>query len=443
MLGMSDERTRIWRPWRWLAGLLATAAFIVLLLWGPWWIEGHRLKEGGKLVSSAGIIITGLRTALIAVVAGAFTAAGLYYTREKHRLEREQFQHAQQQFAESVQQFQTTLTEAQKRDERQSELIREDQVTGRYVEAIKLLASEKLHERLGGIYSLERIMKDSEKDHDTVVEVLSAYIRNQIEEQQKTRSASTTPDRPVDSDHQGRATVGATTRNSAVKPPWAEDMKAACSVLARSPKRDRPHAADLSGVDMNRLDLRDLTFTRANLQKANLMGASLERVNLQEAILVEADLEEADLLGADLVRADLVGARLVGASLLEAGLMEARLMGANLAGASLLGASLEGANLEKAILVDAELLVARMESANLRGAGLDRANLRGASLERAKLEGAKGLTVAQLVAARIDMATKLPTELVNDERIKDRIAECEAERAVNQREPLPEGEGSE
>ena len=31
--------------------------------------------------------------------------------------------------------------------------------------------------RLGGIYALERIAKDSEKDHGPIMEVLTAYVR--------------------------------------------------------------------------------------------------------------------------------------------------------------------------------------------------------------------------------------------------------------------------
>ncbi|MER5945553.1 hypothetical protein ABT127_05785 [Streptomyces sp. NPDC001904] len=99
-----------------------TAAFIVLLVWGPWWIEGRHLREHGELVSSAGAIVTGFRTMLVAVAVGGFTAAGLYYTRKKHLLERQQFEHAQQQVAENQKQFETTLRETQKRDEQQAEL---------------------------------------------------------------------------------------------------------------------------------------------------------------------------------------------------------------------------------------------------------------------------------------------------------------------------------
>jgi hypothetical protein len=56
-------------------------------------------------------------------------------------------------------------------------LSREGQVTDRYTKAIGQLASDKLDVRIGGIFALERIARDSAKDHPTVMEVLTAFIR--------------------------------------------------------------------------------------------------------------------------------------------------------------------------------------------------------------------------------------------------------------------------
>jgi hypothetical protein len=41
----------------------------------------------------------------------------------------------------------------------------------------KVHGADKLDVRLGGIYALERIAKGSKRDHPTVVEVLSAFVR--------------------------------------------------------------------------------------------------------------------------------------------------------------------------------------------------------------------------------------------------------------------------
>jgi hypothetical protein len=56
-------------------------------------------------------------------------------------------------------------------------LSREGQVTDRYTKAIEQLGSEKLDVCIGGIYALERVARDSARDHPTLMEVLTAFIR--------------------------------------------------------------------------------------------------------------------------------------------------------------------------------------------------------------------------------------------------------------------------
>ena len=54
---------------------------------------------------------------------------------------------------------------------------REGQITERFSRAIEHLGSDKLDIRLGGIYALERIARNSRADHATVMQVLTAYVR--------------------------------------------------------------------------------------------------------------------------------------------------------------------------------------------------------------------------------------------------------------------------
>src|SRR6516225_2261792 len=68
--------------------------------------------------------------------------------------------------------------------QRTVELTERGQVTERYTKAIEQLGSDKgLDVRIGGIYALERIARDSAKDHPTVMEVLAAFIREHSHEQ--------------------------------------------------------------------------------------------------------------------------------------------------------------------------------------------------------------------------------------------------------------------
>src|SRR5712691_8827678 len=63
------------------------------------------------------------------------------------------------------------------------EVDREAQITNRFTQAIGQLGAElkdgrpNLEVRLGGIYALERIARDSPRDHWTIMEILTAYVR--------------------------------------------------------------------------------------------------------------------------------------------------------------------------------------------------------------------------------------------------------------------------
>ncbi len=58
------------------------------------------------------------------------------------------------------------------------EVAREGQITDRFTRAVDQLGKkDQIEIRLGGIYALERIARDSQKDHWTVMEVLTAYVR--------------------------------------------------------------------------------------------------------------------------------------------------------------------------------------------------------------------------------------------------------------------------
>ena len=65
---------------------------------------------------------------------------------------------------------------------RTHELTEQGQVTDRYTKAIEQLGSDKPDVRIGGIYALERIARDSARDHPTVMEVLTAFIREHSQE---------------------------------------------------------------------------------------------------------------------------------------------------------------------------------------------------------------------------------------------------------------------
>ncbi|MFJ8955284.1 pentapeptide repeat-containing protein [Streptomyces sp. NPDC102381] len=414
----------------------AAALGYVLMLWrGPWWIDGAHLRDH-DLQPADGVVITGVRTMLVVLGAGAIAALGLYYTHRTH-------QHAEKLHAHSQEQF----AHAREKDREQAELTREGQVTERYVEAIKLLGSGNLHQRLGGIYSLERIMNDSDKDHRTVVEVLSAFVRTPVSTSNPPHTAAT-------------CSEGTDSQREPGDIP-APDVAAALTVLGRQPSRDNPAVPDLREARLVGAVLRDVRLEDANLQGSVLTAAVFERVSLFGAHLASATLTGAAFRRSDLSQviapgADMTGisvedsvftnavlttARLTGADLAYTDLRHANLTSANLAGADLGKAKLQyarlehadlgGAKLEGAGLTHTDLVRARLCEADLTGAVLDQANLAHADLSDAILDGADlatthGLSVRQLLTAHITGDTELPDHLARDPRISDRIKECEA-----------------
>ena len=60
---------------------------------------------------------------------------------------------------------------------RQLHVTREGQITERFTRAIDQLGSDKLDVRLGGIYALERIARDSVIDRDPIIQVLATFVR--------------------------------------------------------------------------------------------------------------------------------------------------------------------------------------------------------------------------------------------------------------------------
>jgi uncharacterized protein YjbI with pentapeptide repeats len=281
-------------------------------------------------------------------------------------------------------------------------LNRQGQITDRYTKAIEQLGSDKLDVRLGGIYALERIAIDSQRDHPTVVEVLSAYVREHSHPTQTTAPDASVAEvlaallrgrsEPAEaaqsrSDRSGDS--GPNESSHSLKP--TTDVQAALTVLGRLPQR--------SGV--SRGDLAHAFLVGALLRGANLSGARLGWANLSDA-----HLDEADLSGAVLFKADLSGTILPLAKLTDA-----QLTGADLSGAAIINANLSNARLDEANLSGAALNNANLFNARLGGANLSDADLSGARLHEANLRKTTGLTQEQLSSAYGNANTQLPDGL--------------------------------
>ena len=186
------------------------------------------------------------------------------------------------------------LTNAFNRMQEQS--TEQGQVTERFSTAIDQLGSGNLDIRLGGIYGLERLMRDSPADEANILEVLSAYVRDHA------------PALP-------HATPFAATSS---QPPT--DIQAALTVLGH-----RPDNHSYPGIDLIRTELAGADLTGADLTGADLTGADLSGAGLSGADLSGADLSAAYLWGrTQTAMLNLSGARLYATHLESVDLTQVR-----------------------------------------------------------------------------------------------------------------------
>lgn len=329
----------------------------------------------------------------------------------------------------------------------------EKQVTERFSKAVDQLSNSSLEVRLGGIYALERIAKDSEKDHWTIMEILTSFVQSKSSfahpvtsplPEGKSRSIKIKPlfAHPVTS----RLPASSSSSESMPNPsknlddkrqPITMDIQAALTVIGRRDVNKDPsdRQIDLSstnccGARLSEASLQGANLRRANLSDTILVGANLSGAYLSEAYLYEASLSSANLHGAALDDTHLNGAQLIGADLREANLNGAMLCDAQLIRANLRGADFDGAMLRNAYLTGANLRQASLNGADLSGAFLIRADLEGANVNSANFSGTKlsgsrldraiALTQEQLNAAFVDQQTTVPSHLT---RPQDKRAE--------------------
>lgn len=245
------------------------------------------------------------------------------------------------------------------------------EVTERFSKAVELLGDERLEVRLGGIYLLERVAKDSPSDHWIVMEVLTSYIRDK---------ATLRGQRPTH---------------------MPTDIQAALTVISRrTVQYDLPGGQlNLSKTDLSRSELAQAQLENANLQATNLSEANLRGAHLNGANFTQANAHRTDLSAAHLRKTDCRNANFSQAKLFESDLEAANLLKSNFSEANLTKANLSATTLVEANLQRADFAKANLTEANLIGANLSEANLMEANLRKADLRSTANLTIEQIQSA--------------------------------------------
>ncbi len=168
--------------------------------------------------------------------------------------------------------------------------------------------SPNIEVRLGGIYSLQRIMRDSLKDEEAIAKIFYAYVRQNAREYNEPND---------DAREDVQATLDILAELNDVQMDYTEPV----------PPRNRVNFSHtnltgylITGKNFVSADLDYIIFQHGNLSNkqffyASMIYADLSYTNLSESYFVIADLSNADLSNADLSNANLHRADLFGADL--------------------------------------------------------------------------------------------------------------------------------
>ncbi len=176
----------------------------------------------------------------------------------------------------------------------QLDVARDAQRIDRFAKGIEQLGSDKMEIRMGGIFALEQIARDSDQDYGPIIEILCAFLRARSALKDKDD-----PTRPVPSDEQ-----------------------AALTVIGRRRRRYK-HGED------EQLALTHLFIPTADLSRAQLAGAFMVFSTLSDANFTGADITETDLRGVDLTNANVTAEQLATARIDDATLLDPTLRAAS------------------------------------------------------------------------------------------------------------------
>jgi hypothetical protein len=241
-------------------GLLGIALIIFSVLWrGPRWQVAHlkKLKPEERFQQE-----NEARKTLAQIIGGIVLIGGLYYTGESTRI------------------AQKSADDTQKAATESSELTRQGQITERFTKAVEQLGradipnkENNLAIRLGGIYALERVANESKEYHWPIMELLTAYVRQNA------------PRKLNDPNYELKA-----------------DIKAILTVLGRRKieYETESQRLDLSGTNLSGLQLKDANLDRVMFNGADLTGATFIKGQMENASFVITDLTSAAFLEIDL-----------------------------------------------------------------------------------------------------------------------------------------------
>jgi uncharacterized protein YjbI with pentapeptide repeats len=276
----------------------------------------------------------------------------------------------------------------------------EGQITERFTRAIDQLGSGGHEIIIGGIFALERIAKDSTKDYWPIMEVLTAYVR----ENSKAKLAES-PEEQEQFD------------KSALSPkPIEAPIEAILNVVSRRLPQGHHEELNLSGSYLchskfNKAMLMGAIFTDADLRRTSFQSCHLEGTKFSGSYLHGAEFNSY-LDGAIMCHIRGQDVRFSFSRMTRANLNGAILWHSFFIETCLVNANLQDSNLFNCDLTDASLVNAKLNGSVIKGSNFTGTDLYEAILIDVKFKDVVGLTSEQIETAIIDRATELPDDII-------------------------------
>lgn len=266
-------------------------------------------------------------------------------------------------------------------------LNRQGQFATRYTQAIDQLASEKEDVRIGGLYALERISKDSPRDYLTVIQVFMSFIRGRSERRKS----------PLKWPEEGMTGEQLT-----------PDAQTALHILGRrGPQQGEGlylQGLQAFGANFQDGDWRRTDFSDAVLPHSNFFGSDVSRSSFDYGFLMRVKFDSADARNSFFR-----GSRLEGTAI------SAKFCRCSFAGSQVTldftGADLAGADFGGFFQSDG---VRVNDPARLGGSDFRDANLQGVNFEGVDLSAVSNLKPEQVADIVADADTTLPSHLSTD-----------------------------
>jgi uncharacterized protein YjbI with pentapeptide repeats len=240
---------------------------------------------------------------------------------------------------------------------RQARVALDNHVTGIFSKSVELLGAVReikttsgdgssqthsrpnIESRLGALYSLERLLSESERDQRAILETLCAYVRE-----------NSPAELPTDDANRQELARG----NISLKRTERSDVQAALTVIGRRPLQVQERAdaegwrldfreSNLVGYDFTAHNFDCADFTDAFLNSAKLNTGSFKKCTFKNTVLQKARLN-----GADFSRSTFENCNVKAAKIEDTNFSQATFEGTDLREAAVASLDISGANLERA-----------------------------------------------------------------------------------------------